>query len=84
MTRRRKKHRPDEIVAKLRDADAMLNAGKVRRRVCGFRLGQGLGSSRTRWPPWSALFPNPHIASYMKSNPVTLFPETSGTTCPPE
>ena len=26
--RRRKKHRPDEIVAKLRDADAMLNAGK--------------------------------------------------------
>ncbi len=26
MTRRRKKHRPDEIVAKLRDADAMLNA----------------------------------------------------------
>ena len=28
MTRRRKKHRPDEIVAKLRDADAMLNAGK--------------------------------------------------------
>jgi len=28
MTRRRKKHRPDEIVVKLRDADAMLNAGK--------------------------------------------------------
>ena len=28
MTKRRKKHRPDEIVAKLRDADAMLNAGK--------------------------------------------------------
>ena len=27
-TRRRKKHRPEEIVAKLRDADAMLNAGK--------------------------------------------------------
>jgi putative transposase len=26
--RRRKKHRPEEIVAKLRDADAMLNAGK--------------------------------------------------------
>jgi len=50
MTRRRKTHRPDEIVAKLRDADAMLNAGKVRRRVCGFRFGQGLGSSRTRWP----------------------------------
>jgi hypothetical protein len=28
MTRRRKKHRPDEIVTKLRDADAMLNADK--------------------------------------------------------
>ena len=28
MTRRRKKHSPEEIVAKLRDADAMLNAGK--------------------------------------------------------
>jgi len=28
MTRRRTKHGPDEIVAKLRDADAMLNAGK--------------------------------------------------------
>jgi len=27
-TRRRKKHRPEEIVAKLRDADAMLNGGK--------------------------------------------------------
>ena len=26
--RRRKKHNPEEIVAKLRDADAMLNAGK--------------------------------------------------------
>jgi putative transposase len=28
MTRRWKKHRPEEIVAKLRDADAMLNAAK--------------------------------------------------------
>jgi putative transposase len=27
-TRRRKKHRPEEVVAKLRAADAMLNAGK--------------------------------------------------------
>jgi hypothetical protein len=27
-TRRRKKHRPEGIVAKLRDAEAMLNAGK--------------------------------------------------------
>jgi putative transposase len=28
MTRRRRKHRPEEVVAQLRDADAMLNAGK--------------------------------------------------------
>jgi putative transposase len=28
VTRQRKKHRSDEIVAKLRDTDAMLNAGK--------------------------------------------------------
>ena len=27
-TRRRNKHGPEEIVAKLRDAEAMLNAGK--------------------------------------------------------
>jgi transposase-like protein len=27
-SRRRKKHKPEQIVAKLRDADAMLNAGK--------------------------------------------------------
>jgi putative transposase len=33
MTRRHKKHRPEEIVAKLRDADAMLNAGKDRAAV---------------------------------------------------
>ena len=30
-----------------------------------------LGSSRTRWFPWSPLFLNPHIAWFMKSNPVT-------------
>lgn len=28
MTRRRKRHSPEQIVVKLRDADAMLNAGK--------------------------------------------------------
>ena len=28
MTRRRKRHSPEQIVQKLRDADAMLNAGK--------------------------------------------------------
>ncbi len=28
MTKRRRRHGPEEIVRKLRDADAMLNAGK--------------------------------------------------------
>jgi len=28
MTRRRKRHSPEQIVAKLRDAEAMLNSGK--------------------------------------------------------
>jgi putative transposase len=27
-SKRRKKHKPEQIVAQLRDADAMLNAGK--------------------------------------------------------
>ena len=27
-SKRRRKHKPEQIVAKLRDADAMLNAGK--------------------------------------------------------
>ena len=44
--------------------------GQIRRRVCGFGLGQGLSSSRARWFPWSPLFLSPHIAWYMKSNPV--------------
>ena len=35
-------------------------------------LRYGLGSSRTRWFPWSPLFLNPHIAWYMKSNPVSV------------
>jgi putative transposase len=30
----RKKHKPEQIVAKLRDADAMLNAGKDLAAVC--------------------------------------------------
>ncbi len=30
-----------------------------------------LGSSRTRWFPWSTLFLNPHIPWYRKSNPVS-------------
>lgn len=46
-TRRRKKHRLEEIIAKLRDADPMLNAGKdpaaVRRAL------EVSESTRERW-----------------------------------
>jgi len=47
MTRRRKKHRPDEIVAKLRDADAMLNAGKILAAV--LRALEVSDSTLERW-----------------------------------
>ena len=33
-TRRRKRHSPEQIVRKLRDADAMFNAGKSEAEVC--------------------------------------------------
>ena len=42
-------------------------------RSGGFRLGQGLGSSRTRWFPWSTLFLKPHIPFSSKSNPVSPY-----------
>jgi putative transposase len=32
--RRRKRHSPEQIIRKLRDADAMLNAGKTMAEVC--------------------------------------------------
>jgi hypothetical protein len=34
MTRRRKRHSPEQIIRKLRDADAMLAAGKTIGEVC--------------------------------------------------
>ena len=34
MTRRRKRHSPEQIVRKLRDADAMLNAARTWRACC--------------------------------------------------
>jgi hypothetical protein len=41
--------------------------------VCDFRLGQGLGSCRTRGClPGSDPTLNPHIAWYKKPKPVTL------------
>lgn len=34
MTRRRKRHGPEQIIRKLRDADAMLSAGKSLGEIC--------------------------------------------------
>ena len=34
MTRKRKRHTPEQIIRKLRDADAMLSAGKTIGQVC--------------------------------------------------
>jgi hypothetical protein len=58
MTRRRKMHRPDEIVAKLRDADAMLNAGKDLAAVLEAAERNARAARRRLWvdgdavPPW--------------------------------
>jgi endonuclease YncB( thermonuclease family) len=58
MTRRRKMHRPDEIVAKLRDADAMLNAGKDLAAVLEAAERNARAARRGLWvdgdavPPW--------------------------------
>jgi D-alanyl-D-alanine carboxypeptidase len=42
--------------------------------VCTFRLGQGIGSRRTRGLGSGTLCLNPHIAWYRKSNPVMITP----------
>jgi len=47
-TRRRKKHRPEEVVAKLRHADAMLNAGKDLAAVLPTKLWTSRCSSTSR------------------------------------
>ena len=49
--RRRKKHEPEQIVAKLRDADAMLNAGKDLAAVL-----QALEISEATLARWRAQF----------------------------
>ena len=46
-TRRRRRHTPEQIVRKLRDADAMLNAGKVEAAVL-----QTLEVSETTYQCW--------------------------------
>jgi hypothetical protein len=67
MTRRRKKHRPGEIVAKLRDADAMLNAGKDLAAVLQGRLNPVNND-----PIWHAATME-EIASRTKANFGFLF-----------
>ena len=47
MTRRRKRHTPEQIVRKLRDADAMLNAGKEEASVL-----QALEVSESTYQRW--------------------------------
>lgn len=46
-TKRRKRHSPEQIVKKLRDADAMLNAGKDLAAVL-----QSLEVSEATWNRW--------------------------------
>jgi len=46
-TRRRKRHTPEQIVRKLRDADAMLNAGRDEAAVL-----QALEVSQTTYERW--------------------------------
>ena len=50
-TRRRKRHTPEQIVRKLRDADAMLNAGKDEAAVL-----QALEVSQTTYDRWRAQY----------------------------
>ena len=47
MTKRRKRHSPEQIVKKLRDADAMLNAGQDLAAVL-----QALEVSEATWNRW--------------------------------
>jgi transposase-like protein len=50
-TRRRKRHSPEQIVRKLRDGDAMLNAGKDQAAVL-----QALGVSQSTLDRWRAQY----------------------------
>ncbi len=50
-TRRRRRHSPEQIIVKLRDADAMLNAGKDLAVVL-----QGLEVSESTYERWRAQY----------------------------
>lgn len=64
-TIRRKKHRPEEVVAKLRDADAMLNTAKDLAAVL-----QALEISESTLDRWRAQYGEMTCRVYRKSNPV--------------
>lgn len=49
--RRRKRHSPDQIISKLREADAWLNAGESIAQVC-----QKLGVSEATYHRWRQLY----------------------------
>lgn len=51
MTKRRKRHSPEQIVRKLRDADAMLNAGKELAAVL-----QALEVSESTYSRWRSQY----------------------------
>jgi transposase-like protein len=51
MTTRRKRHSPEQIIAKLRDADALLNAGKDLAVAL-----QSLGISQSTYERWRAQY----------------------------
>lgn len=51
MTKRRKRHTPEQIVRKLRDGDAMLNAGKDLAAVL-----QAMEVSEATWHRWRAQY----------------------------
>lgn len=51
MTKRRKRHTPEQIVRKLRDGDAMLGAGKELAAVL-----QALEVSEATWHRWRAQY----------------------------
>ena len=50
-TRRRRRHSPEQIIAKLRDADAMLNSGKDLAVVL-----QGMEISESTYERWRAQY----------------------------
>ena len=71
MTRRRKKHRPEEVVAKLRDADAMLNAGKDLAAVLqAFEVSE---STLERWPESGDSGGNRHTADDARFKRYAMF-----------